>query len=542
MEGQVRKLTINSQGPDGQAKLYTFSISLLPLQANEVGKTRTEALDGRDFLVVPVVAVLETVLNGVLLPAKEILRFPEAWEGMPVPIGHPTVDDWYVSAKTRDQLVKCPGFFFDVQAVGESAKLIGDIWIDKDKAMALGGNAERAMTQLGNGHQTEVSTAFYADIEAVMGSFNGVEYFAIFRNIVPDHLAILLDEIGACNWEDGCGCPRTNTDKLSMRLDITVHIRGTARKPKYSDTETTSWGAVSKTFSSYRDGYYKHTGTAKPDDVPASVSAAPQAMKSWIASKSLLGDSGADNWRDLCFFPVVNPGTNKLNEGALMAVHGGRGQQADIPESSYESSDRQAVSLLNSEFDRDIDVNSSEGRQEMKDKWIKTLLACQNCGLSEEQLKAMPDEQLEAMAKMSECFGQTLEALQADQTPAPTPAPDQEPAPAPAPAPDQDDDDSLPEDVQAIVSVVKDIGGADGLKALLAKVQASGTQERQSLIDQIVANSDVKEADLEHVTIDGLKAMANALAPADSDFSGIALPKTHQEGTEELPMPDAWGD
>jgi len=217
----MTKRQLMSQSNDkGLTKLYHFSTKLLPLQTNEDGaQARVETVNDRDWLVLPVIAVLETVLNGMLLPAEEIARLPEAWEGMPVPIGHPQVDGWYVSARTRDQLPLCAGWFFDVHSVGDRARLVGDIWLDMAKAYELGGNAERAVSQLRNGHSAEVSTAFYADIEPITGSYNGVEYFGIFRNIVPDHLAVLLDQEGACNWQDGCGCPRANEQESDQQAD-----------------------------------------------------------------------------------------------------------------------------------------------------------------------------------------------------------------------------------------------------------------------------------------------------------------------------------
>ena len=133
-------------------------------------------------------------------------------------------------------------------------------------------------------------------------------------------------------------------------------VRSTARRPSYEGTETVSWATVTTTFAAYRDGYYRHNGVTRPDEVPSRVQDAPAAMKTWIASKTLLGEASADNDRDLVFFPVVNAGTNKLNEGALRAVLGGRGAAADIPATALESARSQARRLLNSEFDANLEV------------------------------------------------------------------------------------------------------------------------------------------------------------------------------------------
>jgi hypothetical protein len=48
-------------------------------------------------------------------------------------------------------------------------------------------------------------------LEDKKGKFGDKEYDGVWRNIVPDHLAILPEGItGACSVEDGCGAPREN--------------------------------------------------------------------------------------------------------------------------------------------------------------------------------------------------------------------------------------------------------------------------------------------------------------------------------------------
>lgn len=172
-----------------------------------------QTINDTEYMVAPVVAVMEIVLNGILLPAKEIDHFPEAWNGVPVPVGHPNEFGWPISAKSSiDQLFKAAGWFFNVAVdAKDHHKLRGEIWIDIQRAITIGGDLERAYSQIRSGFESEVSSAFYADIENTQGTLDGVEYLGIFRNIIPDHLAILLDEKGACNREDGCGVPNPNS-------------------------------------------------------------------------------------------------------------------------------------------------------------------------------------------------------------------------------------------------------------------------------------------------------------------------------------------
>lgn len=186
------------------------------IQVQAVPNIRLETIGDVEFMVAPTIAVMETVLNGFLLPASEIARFPEAWDGVPTTVGHP--EDEYgfpASASTQDQLFRSAGWFFNTSVdLEDHAKLHGEIWINVENALEKGGNLERALSQLRGGYQGEVSSAFYADIEDTNGTFNGDEYYGIFRNIIPDHIAILLDEKGACSIEDGCGCPRANQDSV----------------------------------------------------------------------------------------------------------------------------------------------------------------------------------------------------------------------------------------------------------------------------------------------------------------------------------------
>lgn len=115
-----------------------------------------------------------------------------------------------------------------------------------------------------------------------------------------------------------------------MKLD-------SARRPVFTGIENILWADVGKSFIDYRDGFYKHTDVKTPDDPPMQVADAPQVMKDWIASKSLLGNSEAETFDDLSFFPVVNPDTDRLNAAAIYFVLGGRISQTNLLESALES-------------------------------------------------------------------------------------------------------------------------------------------------------------------------------------------------------------
>lgn len=145
-------------------------------------------------------------------------------------------------------------------------------------------------------------------------------------------------------WEVELGELQPSGDTAVVNIVQAEERLATARTPSYDGTETISWATVKKTFAAYRDGYYRHTGATRPDEVPNRVQDAPVAMKRWIAARTLLGDAGADLESDLISYPVVNPNTNKLNAGAVRNASA-RGAQAGLT-----TVVNKARSLLDKEF------------------------------------------------------------------------------------------------------------------------------------------------------------------------------------------------
>jgi hypothetical protein len=171
--------------------------------------SRRETLDGREYLVVPVVALVEGVLNGIYAPADEIAQFPDSWNGRPITVNHPMDGELPISANgvrvlERQQI----GQLFNARV--EGGRLSGEIWIDAQKARRLGGEAAQVLARLEAGEHIEVSTGYFAEIEPTAGEFGGKPYSGIYRHIRPDHLAVLPNAEGACNRAMGCGAPRVN--------------------------------------------------------------------------------------------------------------------------------------------------------------------------------------------------------------------------------------------------------------------------------------------------------------------------------------------
>jgi len=165
-------------------------------------------VEGTEYLKAPVIAVQEMVLNGEFLPAEEIE--PEVWDNTPLPVGHPKENGQPVPFAESDE--RSLGYLTNTRMVGD--KLRGDLMIDIEKAEELADNVSpkyiSPVERLTNGGELEVSTAYLREKVDNTGTYEGVSYNAVQRNLRPDHLALLPNDIGACSWEDGCGAPRQN--------------------------------------------------------------------------------------------------------------------------------------------------------------------------------------------------------------------------------------------------------------------------------------------------------------------------------------------
>ena len=171
--------------------------------------THREMLDGRAYLVAPVVPIIAGVLNGFLVPQEEIAAFIQAWDDLPLPIGHPTNSYGdYISARSPAMIEQSIGRFFNAHMDG--ARLLGELWLDIEKCQRLGGDAAECLRRLEAGEPLECSTAFFSRIVAQQGLHNGLSYEGIHRDLRPNHLALLPNGRGACSYADGCGFPQVH--------------------------------------------------------------------------------------------------------------------------------------------------------------------------------------------------------------------------------------------------------------------------------------------------------------------------------------------
>lgn len=212
---------MGSEFPEGDQRLAVCSTSWdkahpeanrVLLTGNMASIVREEELEGVKHWVLPAIMAVEGVMNGLLYPGEELSKFPEAWNGRPVPVSHPEENGEPVTCNRPDIITaQTVGKLFNTTYVG--GKLKSEIWIDQAKAARVSPQLVNAI--LSNQH-IEVSTGLFLEKEMVSGTFSGKPYHSVARNYRPDHLALLLGEKGACSWEDGAGAPRINAQEKVM--------------------------------------------------------------------------------------------------------------------------------------------------------------------------------------------------------------------------------------------------------------------------------------------------------------------------------------
>jgi len=423
------------------------------------------------------VAIREGVLNGELTLAEEVGRYEASWNGIPVPLGHPTdAQGNYVFANTPDIVSKSPGRFYNAHLVGD--RLTGELWLDIELAKSLGGDALTALRKLEAGDPIEVSTGYFRDIEETVGEWNGVAYNGIQRNLRPDHVALLLHDVGACNWQMGCGCPRVNSNQSGGRMTtITINV-----DLSLDDQLMKVYEAFSAKFSQPQpsEPYVREVFTDRV------IARSGEDLYEYPYTLDADGNVtfGSPVKVEVVYQPVAGNAA-ELTQAPEVQVHTNQQEDQQIQ--------RGFIAALKSIFGRSTQTSLSGG---------------------------------DPMSESTPCPMAQNCACTATDTPAPSPA-DQ---PASAPATNADTE---------LAALVAEFGGADAVKTAIQTIQANAENEKAALVAEIVANerNAFSEDELKAMEATQLGKLRDSLKPVD--FSGRGTPRTNQQAEEIMvsPMP-----
>lgn len=176
-----------------------------------LGAARVEQYQGREHLIVPVVALMDGVIHAVnastpeRVTAATLSKAAQSWNGRPLVLGHPTKNGRQCSANEPSiEASHRFGTIFNSRMAGQ--KLLMDAYVDTVAAERLGGT--EFVQSLREGRQCEVSVGAFVTTDDVAGTYNGKPYKATWLETIGDHLAFLPGGRGACSIEMGCGAHR----------------------------------------------------------------------------------------------------------------------------------------------------------------------------------------------------------------------------------------------------------------------------------------------------------------------------------------------
>jgi hypothetical protein len=144
----------------------------------------------------------------LLYTAEEVGKDPSIWNGIPLVGRHPTVNGVFVSARNPTVLANQGlGFVFNTLF---DKTLRTEYWFDKELTQTFDATLKaehQILPRIERGEPIETSTGlFTTNVKAPENaSFIGMAYTHEARDFVPDHVAVLPDDVGACSIQDGCG-------------------------------------------------------------------------------------------------------------------------------------------------------------------------------------------------------------------------------------------------------------------------------------------------------------------------------------------------
>lgn len=180
-----------------------------------LGKVKREMFNGKEHLVVPVIALMEGVIHAVNAKdpefvSEKVLKAASAtWNGRPLVLGHPAKNGVQISANDPTVLeAQSFGTIFNTRM--SNKRMLMDAFVDPDRAEKVGG--KEFLKDLESGTPIEVSVGSYVYSSAEEGKFNGRAYSARWEQAIGDHLAFLPGKTGACSIKMGCGAHRAASE------------------------------------------------------------------------------------------------------------------------------------------------------------------------------------------------------------------------------------------------------------------------------------------------------------------------------------------
>ena len=163
---------------------------------------KRETRNGREVIVVPsAVAKFNTVLNDIFYSEQALRESYEQINDLPAPLGHPRINNEYVSARKPEAINQFWAGAWNTNARIDGDRVMADKVIDVEYAKGTE-NGRQVLNAIEKGEPISTSTGLLMERDPAP---EGAEYNWIGTNFIFDHDAILLNEEPAIGTEQGVG-------------------------------------------------------------------------------------------------------------------------------------------------------------------------------------------------------------------------------------------------------------------------------------------------------------------------------------------------
>lgn len=164
---------------------------------------------GLDYVIARVTLISPGVLSGsqgsLLYEEADMAASVGDWEGKPITLNHP-------EPPLRGDSPEVTRLGWVRNARMENGRLVAEAWF---LVNAVRNHYPELLSQIEAGKPVEVSTGLQVAVEFASGvDHRGRPYDRIARNYRPDHLAVLVGQVGACSVRDGCGVNNERKEEM----------------------------------------------------------------------------------------------------------------------------------------------------------------------------------------------------------------------------------------------------------------------------------------------------------------------------------------
>lgn len=205
---------------------------------NTAATVRRVTEGNKKFIVVPTTILLPKVLRGskgnLYYPPEEIAKSVQSWNGIPlITPAHPTLNGQPILGMSPQAWARFEVGRFYGSTLNNKGGIDGESWFDEEEVRA---KEPRLLDRLNSKLNIDVSTGLRHSLEFHEKRVHeGKEYEATVRNFRPDHIAVLMDEKGACSTSDGCGIV------FNSMTDETVIIQPIDRGSDMEKDQLVNW-------------------------------------------------------------------------------------------------------------------------------------------------------------------------------------------------------------------------------------------------------------------------------------------------------------